>query len=314
MIITCPSCSTRYPVEASSFAPSGRKVRCAKCGHSWHQAPPTDLPRKIDLEAEEVPAKRQPERMQTEARSQAQAAQPEPAQETRAPAASPRDEPETPPAASAAAEPVAEAVAEAIRAVSQAGATSASASASQLGSGGRLRAFLDQAASTRRGRVVAVIGWAALIAFVAGTLYGAFRFREDIAVLWPTTAKLYAAVDKPVNLRGIEFRNVAYERQAENGLPVLAVKGEIVNVSRERRVLPRLGWDCATRTSASFITGHSRCRKRNSRRSRRRNSQPACRARLSRRAIWKCGSCCAARDAASLPVQEGEEAPAVRSR
>src|SRR5690606_4067587 len=231
-------CSTRYPVEASSFAPSGRKVRCAKCGHSWHQAPPTDLPRKIELEAEEVPARRQPERMQMEARSPAQAAQPEPAQEARAPAASPRDEPETPSAAGAAAEPVAEAVAEAIRAVSQAGA--ASASASQLGSGGRLRAFLDQAASTRRGRVVAVIGWAALIAFVASTLYSAFRFREDIAVLWPTTAKLYAAVDKPVNLRGIEFRNVAYERQAENGLPVLAVKGEIVNVSRERRVLPRL--------------------------------------------------------------------------
>lgn len=285
-------------------------MRCAKCGHSWHQAPPTDLPRKIDLEAEEVPAKRQPERMQTEARSQAQAAQPEPAQETRAPAASPRDEPETPPAASAAAEPVAEAVAEAIRAVSQAGA----ASASQLGSGGRLRTFLDQAASTRRGRVVAVIGWAALIAFVAGTLYGAFRFREDIAVLWPTTAKLYAAVDKPVNLRGIEFRNVAYERQAENGLPVLAVKGEIVNVSRERRVLPRLRvglrdknqrelyhWtfalpekELAPQQAAEFAT---------------RLSSPPVEARdLEVRFVLR------GEDAASLPVQEGEEAPAVRSR
>lgn len=289
-------------------------MRCAKCGHSWHQAPPTDLPRKIDLEAEEVPAKRQPERMQMEARSPAQAAQPEPAQEARAPAASPRDEPETPSAASAAAEPVAEAVAEAIRAVSQAGATSASASASQLGSGGRLRAFLDQAASTRRGRVVAVIGWAALIAFVASTLYSAFRFREDIAVLWPTTAKLYAAVDKPVNLRGIEFRNVAYERQAENGLPVLAVKGEIVNVSRERRVLPRLRvglrdknqrelyhWtfalpekELAPQQAAEFAT---------------RLSSPPVEARdLEVRFVLR------GEDAASLPVQEGEEAPAVRSR
>lgn len=287
-------------------------MRCAKCGHSWHQAPPTDLPRKIELEAEEVPARRQPERMQMEARSPAQAAQPEPAQEARAPAASPRDEPETPSAASAAAEPVAEAVAEAIRAVSQAGA--ASASASQLGSGGRLRAFLDQAASTRRGRVVAVIGWAALIAFVASTLYSAFRFREDIAVLWPTTAKLYAAVDKPVNLRGIEFRNVAYERQAENGLPVLAVKGEIVNVSRERRVLPRLRvglrdknqrelyhWtfalpekELAPQQAAEFAT---------------RLSSPPVEARdLEVRFVLR------GEDAASLPVQEGEEAPAVRSR
>src|SRR3546814_10877138 len=45
MIITCPSCSARYPVDAASFAPAGRKVRCAKCGHTWHQAPPTDMPR-----------------------------------------------------------------------------------------------------------------------------------------------------------------------------------------------------------------------------------------------------------------------------
>ncbi|WP_424434081.1 zinc-ribbon domain-containing protein [Parvibaculum sp.] len=39
MIIVCPSCSSRYPVNAASFEPSGRKVRCAKCGHSWHQQP-----------------------------------------------------------------------------------------------------------------------------------------------------------------------------------------------------------------------------------------------------------------------------------
>ena len=38
MILTCPSCDTRYAVDGSKFPAAGRTVRCAKCGHSWHQA------------------------------------------------------------------------------------------------------------------------------------------------------------------------------------------------------------------------------------------------------------------------------------
>jgi predicted Zn finger-like uncharacterized protein len=37
MILTCPSCDTRYSVDGSKFPAAGRNVRCAKCGHSWHQ-------------------------------------------------------------------------------------------------------------------------------------------------------------------------------------------------------------------------------------------------------------------------------------
>ena len=42
MIVTCPSCSTRYMSDSSTFQPSGRAVRCAHCGHGWHQDPPED--------------------------------------------------------------------------------------------------------------------------------------------------------------------------------------------------------------------------------------------------------------------------------
>jgi len=38
MILTCPSCGTRYSVDGAKFPSQGRTVRCAKCGHSWHQA------------------------------------------------------------------------------------------------------------------------------------------------------------------------------------------------------------------------------------------------------------------------------------
>ena len=40
MILTCPECTTRYQADAAKFPPAGRDVRCAKCGHVWHQNPP----------------------------------------------------------------------------------------------------------------------------------------------------------------------------------------------------------------------------------------------------------------------------------
>ena len=40
MILTCPQCATRYQTDAALFPADGRKVRCGKCGHVWHQEAP----------------------------------------------------------------------------------------------------------------------------------------------------------------------------------------------------------------------------------------------------------------------------------
>jgi len=44
MILTCPACATRYQADEAKFPPSGRQVRCAKCGQVWHQPGPSAAP------------------------------------------------------------------------------------------------------------------------------------------------------------------------------------------------------------------------------------------------------------------------------
>lgn len=36
MILTCPSCETQYFADDATIGDSGRTVKCAACGHSWH--------------------------------------------------------------------------------------------------------------------------------------------------------------------------------------------------------------------------------------------------------------------------------------
>lgn len=43
MIITCPSCATRYDVDDRRFSPDGRSVRCAECEESWFVPAPQPI-------------------------------------------------------------------------------------------------------------------------------------------------------------------------------------------------------------------------------------------------------------------------------
>jgi len=43
MLVICPQCSTQYNVPLTALPPTGRKTRCASCGHVWLEgAPPAE--------------------------------------------------------------------------------------------------------------------------------------------------------------------------------------------------------------------------------------------------------------------------------
>jgi len=182
MILTCPSCDTRYSVDGSKFPAAGRTVRCAKCGNSWHQMGETP-------EGEPGPAT-------TEAISEsvpeaAPAFEPEPASPTRA---------FTPPLVTVA-EPV---------------------------------------PHTPLGPKIAVVaGWAGLIAAILLIGYAAVHYRQHIASIWPQSAGVYSSLGLHVNASGIDFRQVDYRRETEDGQVVLAVSGMIVNTGGRELPVPQ---------------------------------------------------------------------------
>ncbi len=68
----------------------------------------------------------------------------------------------------------------------------------------------------------------------------------------PQTAALYAGIGLAVNLRGIDFVDIAaFQTPAEGGEPArLVVEGDLVGVARERVTVPRSRSRCATSTAS----------------------------------------------------------------
>jgi predicted Zn finger-like uncharacterized protein len=173
MILTCPSCATRYQVDEANFPPQGRQVRCAKCGHIWHQAGPAPAPEpELVIKAEEEPA-RTPEPSPSRTRAFAPAA-------------------------------------------------------------------VTEAEPTPRGAVVAVMaGWVGLILVILAIGYSLVRYRQEISMIWPQSAGVYASLGLKVNAHGIDFAHVDYRRENEDGQTVLAVTGNIVNSGKRELPVPQ---------------------------------------------------------------------------
>jgi hypothetical protein len=83
------------------------------------------------------------------------------------------------------------------------------------------------------------LGVAALAA--AGALVvAAIAARAAVVRVIPDLAGLYAAVGLPVNLRGIEFRDVRTSSETQDGMAVLVIEGEVANIAKHAVEVPRV--------------------------------------------------------------------------
>jgi predicted Zn finger-like uncharacterized protein len=219
MIIACPSCSTRFKLDAARIPSKGAKVRCASCGHVWLQRP--------EFAPEPTPAPK-PAPEITPAPKPAPVAAPAPVQAPVPHAAEPFTLPEPRPAEPKRPFELPSPRAERAREQVQTFAPSQPS----------FEAVSD--ASRGLGRWALRAGWALLLALVLGSLIIGYFFRLDIVRSFPKTAALYGLVGLEVNIVGIDFRNVAMGSAIENGKPSLQLEGEIVNRSGHRVAVPEL--------------------------------------------------------------------------
>lgn len=81
-------------------------------------------------------------------------------------------------------------------------------------------------------------GWGVLTSLVILFVAMAYVFRVDIVRALPGSAGLYAGLGIPVNIRGLEIRNVTFNWETDSGTPILFVQGVIQNISNRHVTIP----------------------------------------------------------------------------
>lgn len=84
----------------------------------------------------------------------------------------------------------------------------------------------------------AVVVWGATGAALAASATGMVAFRQDVAEMWPRSASAFAALGLDVNVYGLEFYDLAVERDFDGATPVLLVSGEVRNIGRDEKAVP----------------------------------------------------------------------------
>jgi predicted Zn finger-like uncharacterized protein len=205
MILTCPECATRYDADSAKFPAAGRKVRCAKCGHVWHQPGPAQVDETLFEPVNAPEPETKPEPAPAPAPEEVKAQDVSPAEAVAAIRRSAREQKPEP-----------------VIAVDKA-PKPANAPKS---SGGAARA------------IGTILGWATLNAVILVICFSAAMYRQQIVGLWPKSASLFAKLGMGVNARGLEFIDVHHASQVEDGQPVLLITGQLKNVSNKIEKVP----------------------------------------------------------------------------
>jgi predicted Zn finger-like uncharacterized protein len=85
-----------------------------------------------------------------------------------------------------------------------------------------------------------LIGGGMFLALMAGTAYVADAFHEQIVQIFPGTRGVYSMLGYSTSTRELDFANIVWGKEIENGVTVLAIRGQIVNVTDREVAVPKL--------------------------------------------------------------------------
>ncbi len=216
MLLACPHCETHFQVADAAIG-NGRTVRCARCRGSWFAQPEPVFAGPAMAEAggaENAPEAVLPMREED---------------------FSPAEVEDSPPLAAEISVTPEDRIAESVPEPALDPATKlARETAHQIANAKPWvrKLPLHNYIIPRPVAAVFVAAIAAVIAIIGP--------RESIVRLMPDLAGGYAAIGLPVNLRGLEFRGVKTTQEMQDGIPVLVIEGEVVNITKHPVEVPRV--------------------------------------------------------------------------
>lgn len=116
------------------------------------------------------------------------------------------------------------------------------------------RAAAERAAVNHVQSLRELRSWLLLIGLTAAVVLGALAWPQQIVTVFPAAAGLYAKMGVGVNIRGLAFAKVGREMELTDGIPVLAVAGEVHNVTASARDVPPLHFTLRDREGQDLYT------------------------------------------------------------
>ena len=211
MILTCPSCEARFNVEPEALLPNGRTVRCGKCGHTWKEMPPEDMPKRVEEIEPPAPVVPEPDDIDSH---------PEYGNVGDDAIRSGDDHTGVP---------------------GIEGGVNEARSEDDF----ELPAHTPRMRSRRRQRRTGSLGpmvmWSAIVGIIAIIFGGGFFARDEIIDTWPPATMLYGLVGlAPEPGFGLDLHTEAPILARDGDMAVLVIKGEVVNTSSRPRIVPML--------------------------------------------------------------------------